>query len=208
MSQRPELLMVEDTPSLQMVYRAVLHGAGHRVRCAGTAEEGLAAFREMRPPVVLLDLMLPDRDGLDLMREMLELRPDAAVIVITANGSINKAVEAMRDGAYEFLVKRDAAYLQWRYVDCPDKRYRIFAVRKRGTLVGWSVFEARGTRLIWGDALFASRFLESVSLLLRHVLAAYPEPMETVEAWFPEIRSGGATIFNRSVSKPYRSRTV
>jgi len=86
--------------------------------------------------------------------------------------------------AYEFLVKRDAAYLQWRYVDCPDKRYRIFAVRKRGTLVGWSVFEARGPRLIWGDALFASRFLESVSLLLRHVLTAYPEPMETVEAWF------------------------
>ena len=103
--QRPELLMVEDTPTLQMVYRAVLQGAGHRVRCAGTAEAGLAAFREMQPPVVLLDLMLPDRDGLDLMRDMLALRPDAAVIVITANGSINKAVEAMRAGAHEFLVK-------------------------------------------------------------------------------------------------------
>ena len=101
----PELLLVEDTPALQMVYRAVLTGAGHRVRCAGTADEGLAAFREMRPPVVLLDLMLPDRDGLDLMGEMLALRADAAVIVITANGSINKAVEAMRAGAYDFLVK-------------------------------------------------------------------------------------------------------
>ena len=105
MTERPELLLVEDTPALQMVYRAVLKGAGHRVRCAGTADEGLAAFREMRPPVVLLDLMLPDRDGLDLMAEMLTLRPDAAVIVITANGSINKAVEAMRAGAYDFLVK-------------------------------------------------------------------------------------------------------
>ena len=105
MTERAELLLVEDTPSLQMVYRAVLHGAGHRVRTAATADEGLSAFREMRPPVVLLDLMLPDRDGLDLMRDMLALRPDAAVIVITANGSINKAVEAMRAGAHEFLVK-------------------------------------------------------------------------------------------------------
>ena len=105
MTGRPELLLVEDTASLQMVYRAVLQGAGHRVRTAATAEAGLTAFREMRPPVVLLDLMLPDRDGLDLMRDMLALRPDAAVIVITANGSINKAVEAMRGGAHEFLVK-------------------------------------------------------------------------------------------------------
>ncbi len=55
--------------------------------------------------VVLLDLGLPDRDGLDLMRDMLTLRPQTRIIVITANGSINKAVEAMRAGAHEFLVK-------------------------------------------------------------------------------------------------------
>jgi len=88
--------------------------------------------------------------------------------------------------AYAFLVKRDAAYLQWRYLECPDKRYRIFAVRKRGTLVGWSVFAARGPRLIWGDALFDSRFLASVSYLLSHVLGAYPERIEAIEAWFSQ----------------------
>ncbi|MFN4129983.1 MAG: sigma-54-dependent transcriptional regulator, partial [Paracoccaceae bacterium] len=54
---------------------------------------------------VLLDLMLPDRDGLVLMREMLALRPETRVIVITANASINRAVEAMRAGAHDFLVK-------------------------------------------------------------------------------------------------------
>ncbi len=53
----------------------------------------------------MLDLLLPDRDGLDLMQEMLDHRPETSVIVITANGSINKAVEAMRAGAHEFLVK-------------------------------------------------------------------------------------------------------
>ena len=105
MTDQPPLLLIEDTPSLQMVYRAVLTNAGHAVRCAGTAREGLAAFRESGATVVLLDLMLPDRDGLELMQDMLTLRPEVNVIVITANGSISKAVEAMRGGAYEFLVK-------------------------------------------------------------------------------------------------------
>ncbi len=104
MSHEP-LLLIEDTPSLQMVYETMLGGAGRTVVTEGTAAGGLAAFRRMTPPVVLLDLMLPDRDGLDLMQEFLALRPGTAVIVITANGSINKAVEAMRLGAHDFLVK-------------------------------------------------------------------------------------------------------
>lgn len=101
----PPILMIEDTPSLQMVYETVLRSGGHDVRSEGTAEAGLRAFREIGPRVVVLDLMLPDRDGLDLMREMLAIRPGTAVVVITANGSINRAVAAMRGGAHEFLVK-------------------------------------------------------------------------------------------------------
>jgi len=105
MTDAPPLLLIEDTPSLQMVYRSVLTNAGYDVVTASTGAEGLAAYRSTRPQVILLDLMLPDRDGLDLMRDMLAERPDLNVIVITANGSINKAVEAMRAGAHEFLVK-------------------------------------------------------------------------------------------------------
>jgi DNA-binding NtrC family response regulator len=88
-----------------MIYRSVLTGAGHEVHIAATAAEGLEAFSRLTPQVVLLDLVLPDRDGLALMRDMLALRPETNVIVITANASINKAVEAMRSGAHEFLVK-------------------------------------------------------------------------------------------------------
>jgi DNA-binding NtrC family response regulator len=100
-----QLLLIEDTPSLQLVYESMLRGAGHVVRSEANAADGLRAFRDLEPEVVLLDLMLPDRDGLDLMREMLSIRPETTVVVITANGSINKAVNAMRAGAHEFLVK-------------------------------------------------------------------------------------------------------
>lgn len=104
-SRPAAVLLVEDTPSLQMIYRSVLTGAGHDVRVAGSAAEGMAAFVQSGASVVLLDLGLPDRDGLELMAEMKALRPETRVIIITANGSINKAVEAMRAGAHEFLVK-------------------------------------------------------------------------------------------------------
>jgi len=99
------LLLIEDMPSLQMVYESVLRGGGHEVVSAGTARDGLARFRTLRPHVVLLDLMLPDRSGLDLMRDFLDIQPETHVIVVTANGSINRAVEAMRGGAYDFLLK-------------------------------------------------------------------------------------------------------
>ncbi|MDN5786267.1 sigma-54 dependent transcriptional regulator [Pseudorhodobacter sp.] len=101
----PAILLIEDTLSLQMVYRSTLINAGHRVTCAASAAEGLSLFCSAPPRIVLLDLTLPDRDGLELMQDMLTRHPETCVIVITANGSINKAVEAMRAGAHEFLVK-------------------------------------------------------------------------------------------------------
>lgn len=99
------VLLVEDTSSLRAIYEAILRSAGHEPIPAATAEEGLRLFRARSPGLVLLDLMLPDRDGLDLMEEMLRLRPGTQVIVVTANGSVNKAVAAMRGGAVDFLVK-------------------------------------------------------------------------------------------------------
>ncbi|OYW49117.1 MAG: sigma-54-dependent Fis family transcriptional regulator [Rhodobacterales bacterium 12-65-15] len=72
---------------------------------AGTAAEGLAQVKALMPAVVLLDLILPDRDGLLLMRDILEVKPDTSIIALTANGSVNRAVEAMRAGAHDFLVK-------------------------------------------------------------------------------------------------------
>ncbi len=104
-SSRPPILLIEDTLSLQMVYRAILAGAGYRVAVAGTAAEGLAQFAALQPAIVLVDLVLPDSDGLQLMQTMLAEQPNTSVIAITANGSVNRAVDAMRAGAHDFLVK-------------------------------------------------------------------------------------------------------
>ena len=99
------ILLVEDTPSLSMMYRTVLERAGHAVDAAFLAEDARRAHLGSTGRLVLLDLMLPDGDGLDLLLEMRAADPGGKVIVVTANGSINKAVDAMRRGAFDFLVK-------------------------------------------------------------------------------------------------------
>ena len=86
--------------------------------------------------------------------------------------------------AYRFLVRRDARYLRWRYLECPDVPYFIVAIRKWRRLVGWSVFGVRGSRLAWGDALFDPRVPEAVAVLLRHVVPSYP--VDRIDGWFPQ----------------------
>lgn len=99
------VLVVDDIPSLRAIYQACLADAGYRPIAAKSAAEGLDLFHRSGAQIVVLDLFLPDRDGLDLMREMLTLRPGTSVIVVTADLSIDRAVEAMRLGAQDFLVK-------------------------------------------------------------------------------------------------------
>jgi hypothetical protein len=86
-------------------------------------------------------------------------------------------------GSYRFLVRRDAAYVRWRYLRCPDTEYTVVAVRKWRRLVGWIVFRIRDNRFAWGDALFDRRHSDAVEVALRHVVPSYP--VEQVEAWFP-----------------------
>jgi DNA-binding NtrC family response regulator len=105
MSGGERVLLIEDTPSLSMVYESVLRRAGHTVTTAFSAADGRQLFDAEGSRIVLLDLMLPDGDGLDVLRHIAGRSADSKVIVITANGSINRAVEAMREGAFDFLVK-------------------------------------------------------------------------------------------------------
>jgi DNA-binding NtrC family response regulator len=97
------ILLVEDTSSMAMVYRSVLERAGQEVVSCDTLAQARTAMAQNRFSLILLDLSLPDGDGLELMDDIHKI--GAKVIVITANGSINRAIEAMRKGAFDFLVK-------------------------------------------------------------------------------------------------------
>ncbi|MCP4576441.1 MAG: hypothetical protein GY846_09190 [Deltaproteobacteria bacterium] len=85
---------------------------------------------------------------------------------------------------YAFLVARGAAYIRWRYLECPDKVHRLFALRRKGRIVGWSVFSVKDGRILWGDALFDRRHLKGVAGLLYHVATQAFSGIKTMRAWF------------------------
>ena len=92
---------------------------------------------------------------------------------------------------YRFLVRRDAEYLDWRYLRRPDTRYVILAARRLRRLVGWSVFHRRGDAVVWGDALFRPDHLRAVEPILAAALAE-PElaGSRRIEAWFSGAPAG------------------
>lgn len=99
------ILIVEDTPPLAEMYKQFVLADGHRPDVAGDGATAVAMAAAGAYDVVLLDLQLPDTNGLDILDEIKSSSSEPAVIVATAHGTIGRAVEAMRAGADDFLVK-------------------------------------------------------------------------------------------------------
>jgi len=105
MTTKPRLLLVEDTPSIMRLYHEVLKKIDVELIDAETGKRAIDILDETIPDVVLLDVELPDTNGLDILRRIKARNLPSAVIVITAHGSVKVAVEAMREGAYDFVMK-------------------------------------------------------------------------------------------------------
>ena len=99
------ILLIEDDPPLARVYQEYLKSEPYRITHVETGREGLRAIRKSPPDGIILDLHLPDMDGLEILKTIQEQAIPTSVVVITANGSINTAVEAMRLGAADFVLK-------------------------------------------------------------------------------------------------------
>jgi DNA-binding NtrC family response regulator len=99
------VLLVEDKDSLRAMLRHALEAQGHAVVEACDEADAVQQMRQARPAVVLTDLKLPTGDGFGVLRAAKELDPELQVIVMTAYGSIQDAVTAMREGAMDFLAK-------------------------------------------------------------------------------------------------------
>ena len=105
MTTKPRLLLVEDTPSIMRLYREVLKKLDVELLEAATGARAEEILGETIPDVVLLDVELPDANGIDILRRIRGRNLPCAVVVVTAHGSVKIAVEAMREGAYDFIIK-------------------------------------------------------------------------------------------------------
>lgn len=102
---KSRILLIEDTLSIAMLYKGYIGPEGFEIDHARDSAEARRLFGANQYAAVLLDLGLPDEAGEDLLRHMLALRPGQRVVIVTANGSIQRVVACMREGAADYVVK-------------------------------------------------------------------------------------------------------
>ena len=102
---KEKIMIVDDTEGVRDLVGIILERAGYEPLPKATAAELLASFNEAAPAVVLLDLGLPDGDGMELLPKIKKQWPDTEVIMLTGNATYDKAVEATKLGAYHFQAK-------------------------------------------------------------------------------------------------------
>ncbi|MGR8948585.1 MAG: sigma-54-dependent transcriptional regulator [Gammaproteobacteria bacterium] len=100
------ILVVDDEPDIRSLLKEILEDEGFEVRAAENAEEARVARRERRPDLVLLDIWMPDTDGITLLKEWAQNQEiDMPVVMMSGHGTVETAVEATRLGAYDFIEK-------------------------------------------------------------------------------------------------------
>jgi len=99
------LLIAEDEPLLRVSMADALRKEGWTVDVAADGAKAMALFEQYLHDVVVTDLVMPSFDGMELLRRVKALQADTIVVLVTAHGSVNKAVEAMRQGAADFITK-------------------------------------------------------------------------------------------------------
>jgi two-component system, NtrC family, nitrogen regulation response regulator NtrX len=99
------LLIVDDEESIRQSLAGILGDEGYEVVAAASGREALDLLSEAQPALVLLDIAMPDMDGIETLRRFKETRPEMQVIMITGHGTIDTAVQTTKMGAYDFLQK-------------------------------------------------------------------------------------------------------
>ena len=143
------LLMVEDTVSVAALYRSYLTPLGIDINIVGTGRDAIESLEHRTPDLILLDLRLPDMTGMDVLQSVKQRDPDVPVIFMTAHGSIDTAVQAMRLGAQDFLIK-----------PCEADRLRVTvnnAIRKASKLK-----TAAGTNQVYQGFIGSSHTMQAV----------------------------------------------
>jgi two-component system NtrC family response regulator len=122
-----KVLLIDDDASLRRVTEYSLHSAGFQVLSAVDGKQGLASFQADHPQVVITDIQMPGISGYEVLQKIKAERPETVVIVITAYSSVEKAVEAMKQGAYDYLAK---PFSRDELVMVVEKAFALFGLKE------------------------------------------------------------------------------
>ncbi|MDY7038950.1 MAG: response regulator, partial [Thermodesulfobacteriota bacterium] len=105
MTKKPRILVVDDEAAMRESLNDWLLEDGYEVGLAAGGEEALIMASENSWEVILLDLKMPGMDGIETLRRLKEISPEAEILMMTAYATVDTAVQAMKEGAYDYLVK-------------------------------------------------------------------------------------------------------
>jgi len=154
-----KILLIDDDASLRRVTEFNLEQAGYKVLTAADGKEGLTLFKRYRPALVITDVKMPEVDGYQVLREVLELEPQTLVIIITAFSSVEQAVGAIKEGAYDYLTKpfsRDQLSL------AVAKAFEYRSLRRENSALKEELTGKSGFTQIIGESQAMQQLLEKV----------------------------------------------
>jgi response regulator RpfG family c-di-GMP phosphodiesterase len=102
---QPEVLIVDDDRQMREVLHEVFLSRGYKCHLAGNGQEGLEVFGSVRPPLTVTDMRMPVLDGLEFLKRARARDGDAAILVLTGGGDMRTAIESLKIGAYDFILK-------------------------------------------------------------------------------------------------------
>lgn len=105
MSERGTVLVIDDEEVMREILGSLLGQEGYRVKLASTAEDGLSIASREPVDLAIVDVMLPDRSGIEVLDELKKAQPELIVVMITAYASVETAIEAMKRGAFDYVTK-------------------------------------------------------------------------------------------------------
>src|SRR5207247_715027 len=132
LKRKKRVLAIDDEPAMTDWLKILLEHAGYEVRTALIGNRGEDLFKTWHPDTVITDMLLPDVDGIELIRKFKQLDPEAEVIVITGQGNIPSSVEAVKAGAFDFLEKPIDAE---RLLDKIEKAMHYHSKRFKGPFI-------------------------------------------------------------------------
>jgi len=100
-----KILVIDDEKSIRDTLKEILEYEDHKVDLAADGDEGLALFNENKYEIVLLDIKMPQKDGIEVLEEIFKINYEIPVIMISGHGNIDTAVESIKKGAYDFIEK-------------------------------------------------------------------------------------------------------
>jgi two-component system, OmpR family, response regulator CpxR len=100
-----KVLLIDDEPQFVEVLAERLEARGFAVQTALTGDEGLAKLQEQEADVVILDVQMPGRDGVETLREIKRIKPLVEVIMLTGHATIESGIQGLKLGAYDYLMK-------------------------------------------------------------------------------------------------------